>query len=136
MVSFFKKKSQTESLQNEASTEWDTKGPVPSQYRNRLIGCPPPEDYGGKILFNGVVNAKLIKPSTDYEFVTHILARTDSLLAHFRAKAYSTPTRFTVEGTYEGLKEVDEVANDSIFSFAISHGSSFFKRNHFSFSLS
>ena len=71
-------------------------------------------------MFNGVVNAKLIKPSTDYEFVTHILARTDTLLAYFSNKTYPVPTRFSVEGTYEGLKEVDEVANDSIFSFAIS----------------
>ena len=52
--------------------------------------------------------------------MTHILARTDSLLAYFSSKTYPVPTRFTVEGTYEGLKEVDEVANDSIFSFAIS----------------
>ena len=101
------------------SEEWDSKSTIPSELKNRLIGSPRP-DSTGKILYNGVVNAKLIKPSTDYEFVTHILARTDSLLAYFSGKTYPVPTRFTVEGTYEGLKEVDEVANDSIFSFAIS----------------
>ena len=101
------------------SEEWDSKSTIPSELKNRLIGSPRP-DSTGKILYNGVVNAKLIKPSTDYEFVTHILARTDSLLAYFSSKTYPVPTRFTVEGTYEGLKEVDEVANDSIFSFAIS----------------
>ena len=99
--------------------EWNPKSTIPSELKNRLIGSPRP-DSTGKILYNGVVNAKLIKPSTDYEFVTHILARTDSLLAYFSSKTYPVPTRFTVEGTYEGLKEVDEVANDSIFSFAIS----------------
>ncbi|WP_097036782.1 MMPL family transporter [Fibrobacter sp. UWT3] len=99
--------------------EWNPKSTIPSELKNRLIGSPRP-DSTGKILFNGVVNAKLIKPSTDYEFVTHILARTDSLLAYFSSKTYPVPTRFTVEGTYEGLKEVDEVANDSIFSFGIS----------------
>lgn len=103
---------------NEAE-EWDSKSTIPSELKNRLIGSPRP-DSTGKILYNGVVNAKLIKPSTDYEFVTHILARTDSLLAYFSSKTYPVPTRFTVEGTYEGLKEVDEVANDSIFSFGIS----------------
>ena len=101
------------------SEEWDSKSTIPSELKNRLIGSPRP-DSTGKILYNGVVNAKLIKPSTDYEFVTHILARTDSLLAYFSSKTYPVPTRFTVEGTYEGLKEVDEVANDSIFSFGIS----------------
>lgn len=104
--------------QNEEE-EWNPKSTIPSELKNRLIGSPRP-DSTGKILYNGVVNAKLIKPSTDYEFVTHILARTDSLLAYFGGKTYPVPTRFTVEGTYEGLKEVDEVANDSIFSFAIS----------------
>ena len=104
--------------QNEEE-EWNPKSTIPSELKNRLIGSPRP-DSTGKILYNGVVNAKLIKPSTDYEFVTHILARTDSLLAYFSGKTYPVPTRFTVEGTYEGLKEVDEVANDSIFSFAIS----------------
>lgn len=99
--------------------EWDSKSTIPSELKNRLIGSPRP-DSTGKILYNGVVNAKLIKPSTDYEFVTHILARTDSLLAYFSSKTYPVPTRFTVEGTYEGLKEVDEVANDSVFSFGIS----------------
>ena len=99
--------------------EWNPKSTIPTELKNRLIGSPRP-DSTGKVLYNGVVNAKLIKPSTDYEFVTHILARTDSLLAYFSSKTYPVPTRFTVEGTYEGLKEVDEVANDSIFSFGIS----------------
>ena len=123
---FFKKGNSDSALvtQDEAKKlsdedEWNPKSTIPSALKNRLIGSPRP-DSTGKILYNGVVNAKLIKPSTDYEFVTHILARTDSLLAYFSSKTYPVPTRFTVEGTYEGLKEVDEVANDSIFSFAIS----------------
>ena len=99
--------------------DWDTKKPVPANLKTRLIGCPYP-DSTGKNLYNGVVNAKLIRPSTDYVFVTHILARSDSLIAYFSSKKYPVPTRFSVEGTYEGLKEVDEVANDSIFSFGIS----------------
>lgn len=119
----FFKKSKGDTIDAKAASneevEWDSKSTIPSEFKNRLIGSPRP-DSTGKILYNGVVNAKLIKPSTDYEFVTHILARTDSLLAYFSSKTYPVPTRFTVEGTYEGLKEVDEVANDSIFSFGIS----------------
>lgn len=98
--------------------EWNPKAYLPAHLKTRLIGTPRPDST--EILFNGVVNAKLIKPSTDYEFVTRILARTDTLLKYFSSKEYPVPTRFTVEGTYEGLKEVDEVANDSIFSFGIS----------------
>jgi predicted RND superfamily exporter protein len=119
----FFKKSKGDTIDAKAASneevEWDSKSTIPSELKNRLVGSPRP-DSTGKILYNGVVNAKLIKPSTDYEFVTHILARTDSLLAYFSGKTYPVPTRFTVEGTYEGLKEVDEVANDSIFSFGIS----------------
>ena len=119
----FFKKSKGDTIDAKAASneevEWDSKSTIPSELKNRLVGSPRP-DSTGKILYNGVVNAKLIKPSTDYEFVTHILARTDSLLAYFGGKTYPVPTRFTVEGTYEGLKEVDEVANDSIFSFGIS----------------
>jgi len=114
----FIQKTKLDSNQQQAN-EWHPKDPVPAHLKSRLIGCPWP-DSTGKILFNGVVNAKLIKPSTDYEFVTHILARTDTLLQHFNGKTYPVPTRFTVDGTYEGLKEVDDVANDSIFSFGIS----------------
>ncbi|MCQ2062100.1 MAG: MMPL family transporter [Fibrobacter sp.] len=98
--------------------EWNPKAYLPAHLKTRLIGTPQPDST--EILFNGVVNAKLIKPSTDYEFVTRILAKTDTLLQYFSSKTYPVPTRFTVEGTYEGLKEVDEVANDSIFSFGIS----------------
>ena len=119
----FFKKTKGDTIDAKAASneevEWDSKSTIPSELKNRLVGSPRP-DSTGKILYNGVVNAKLIKPSTDYEFVTHILARTDSLLAYFSGKTYPVPTRFTVEGTYEGLKEVDEVANDSIFSFGIS----------------
>ena len=121
-AAFFKKdKADSVDIAKAANEEeeWNPKSTIPSELKNRLIGSPRP-DSTGKILYNGVVNAKLIKPSTDYEFVTHILARTDSLLAYFSGKTYPVPTRFTVEGTYEGLKEVDEVANDSIFSFGIS----------------
>lgn len=123
---FFKKSNSDSALVTQDNAkklgdqeEWNPKSTIPSALKNRLVGSPRP-DSTGKILYNGVVNAKLIKPSTDYEFVTHILARTDSLLAYFSGKKYPVPTRFTVEGTYEGLKEVDEVANDSVFSFAIS----------------
>ena len=114
--SFFKKDT---SDTDRDMDEEDKKAHVPKHLRSRLIGSPHP-DSTGKIKFNGVVHAKLIKPSTDYEFVTHILAKADSLLQYFNAKEYPVPTRFAIQGTYEGLKEVDDVANDSIFSFGIS----------------
>lgn len=116
---FFKDPKKEKEAKEGKSDEWDQKGPIPAHLKTRLIGCPKP-DSTGKILFNGVVNAKLARPSTDYAFVSHILTRSDTLLQHFSSKKYAVPTRFTVEGTYEGLKEVEDLQNDSIASFFIS----------------
>jgi len=116
--SFFKtdKKDSTEA---QGPPEWDPKAHVPEHLKTKFIGSPAP-DSTGKILFNGTVQAKLTLPSTDYAFVGHILARSDTLLQYFSSKKYSSPVRFSVEGTYEGLKEVEDLQNDSITSFAIS----------------
>ncbi len=103
---------------------WDPKAPVPDSLKTRLIGCPGPDSITGDTLFNGSVQAKLAKPSTDYAFVEHILARSDTLIKHFdsvsKARQYPHSIRFSVEGTYEGLKEVEDLKNDSVTSFAIS----------------
>jgi len=116
---FFKAEANDSTGTATASTEWDPKAPIPEHLRTRLIGCPLP-DSTGKVLFNGIVQAKLSLPSTDYTFVGHILARSDTLVKHFSSKQYPSPIRFSVEGTYEGLKEVEDLKNDSVSSFAIS----------------
>jgi predicted RND superfamily exporter protein len=115
----FFKTEQNDTLEAPAPVAWDPKACVPEHLKTRFIGCPRP-DSTGKIRFNATIHAKLSLPSTDYAFVGHILARSDTLLRHFSSKKYSVPTRFTVEGTYEGLKEVEDLQNDSITSFAIS----------------
>lgn len=115
---FFKKDSVDEKGK-EVAGEWDPKANVPSHLKTRLMGQPAP-DSTGKVLFNGVVQAKLIKPSTDYQFVGHILSRSETLIKHFESQKYNAPIRFTVEGTYEGLQEVEDLQNDSTYSFLIS----------------
>ncbi|MCL1957134.1 MAG: MMPL family transporter [Fibromonadales bacterium] len=118
--SFFKSdKKETDSVENQGPPPWDPKALVPEHLKTKFIGCPKP-DSTGKILFNGTVQAKLTLPSTDYAFVGHILARSDTLLEYFSKKYHNSPVRFSVEGTYEGLKEVEDLQNDSITSFAIS----------------
>jgi uncharacterized protein len=116
---FFDKSSSDTAKSAVKADEWSPKANVPEHLKTRLIGQPRP-DSTGKVLFNGLVQAKLIKPSTDYQFVGHILARSDTLIQHFSKKSYGKPVRFTVEGTYEGLKEVEDLQNDSTYSFAIS----------------
>jgi predicted RND superfamily exporter protein len=102
-----------------ATAEWDPKAPVPGHLKTRLIGCPRP-DSTGKILFNGIVQAKLSLPPTDYAFVEHIIARSNALLQHFNSKKYPSPIRFSIEGAYDISKEVEDLQNDSVSSFGIS----------------
>lgn len=116
---FFKTDKNDTATATSTASEWDPKALVPENLKTRLIGCPKP-DSTGKILFNGSVQAKLAMPSTDYSFVGHILARSDTLIKHFSSKQYPSQVRFSVEGTYEGLKEVEDLQNDSATSFAIS----------------
>jgi predicted RND superfamily exporter protein len=115
---FFKTEKKENSEDSAKPAAWDSKAPVPEHLKTRLMGCPKP-DSTGKIFFNGVVQAKLSLPSTDYAFVGHILARSDTLMQYFSKKKYDAPVRFSVEGTYEGLKEVEDLQNDSATSFAI-----------------
>lgn len=89
---------------------------VPSDLSTRLIGV----DGDNPSLFNGVVQCKLIKPSTDIEFVTHVLARTDTIIERFSSRKYAAPVLMTVEGSYEGLSEVNDLMSDGFISGIIS----------------
>ncbi|MCQ2055469.1 MAG: MMPL family transporter [Fibrobacter sp.] len=110
--SFFQKKDPVEA---EAARREDHKRNLPKDLKTRLIG----EDKHDSTLFNGVVQCKLTRPSTDVDFVKHIIARSDTLLAKFRAVDYGEPVLMTVEGSYEGLNEVNDIMGDSTISMII-----------------
>jgi len=88
---------------------------LPKELKTRLIG----EDKHDSTLFNGVVQCKLVRPSTEVDFVKHILLRSDTLLAKFNAVDYGQPVLMTVEGSYEGLNEVNDIMSDSTISMVI-----------------
>lgn len=94
----------------------DLRRKVPKALDTRLMGV----DKDTPDLFNGIVQCKLTRPSTDIDFVEHILAKADTLLKHYSSKTYSSPVLMTVEGSYEGLSEVDDLMNDSTISLIIS----------------
>ena len=108
--SFFKKKDG-----NAEAKEEGPKRNLPKELKTRLIG----EDKHDSTLFNGVVQCKLVRPSTDVDFVKHILLRSDTLLAKFNAVDYGQPVLMTVEGSYEGLNEVNDIMSDSAISMII-----------------
>lgn len=111
--SFFK--SRDSSGAEVAKKETGPKRNLPKELKTRLIG----EDKNDSTLFNGVVQCKLIRPSTDVDFVKHILLRSDTLLAKFNAVDYGQPVLMTVEGSYEGLNEVNDIMSDSTISMVI-----------------
>lgn len=107
--SFFKKDDSS------AVADAGPKRNLPKELKTRLIG----EDKHDSTLFNGVVQCKLIRPSTDVDFVKHILLRSDTLLAKFSSVDYGEPVLMTVEGSYEGLNEVNDIMSDSTISMVI-----------------
>lgn len=109
--SFFKKKDKS----GKVEVDDGPKRFLPKELKTRLIG----EDKRDSSLFNGVVQCKLTRPSTDVDFVKHILARSDTLLEKFRAVDYGEPVLMTVEGSYEGLNEVNDIMSDSTISMVI-----------------
>ena len=111
--SFFK--SRDSSGAEVAKKETGPKRNLPKELKTRLIG----EDKNDSTLFNGVVQCKLIRPSTDVDFVKHILLRSDTLLAKFNAVDYGQPVLMTVEGSYEGLNAVNDIMSDSTISMII-----------------
>lgn len=111
---FFVKKADTSKGASEQDN-WSPKANLPSHLKTRLIGQPR-----GDSLFNGIVQCKLIRPSTDMEFVLHILGKSESLLGEFRARTYPVPVQFSVEGTYEGLQEIEDLKSDGNRAFIIS----------------
>ena len=110
--SFFKKR---DAEGTEVAKEEGPKRNLPKELKTRLIG----EDKHDSTLFNGVVQCKLVRPSTDVDFVKHILLRSDTLLAKFNAVDYGQPVLMTVEGSYEGLNEVNDIMSDSTISMVI-----------------
>lgn len=107
--SFFKKND------GEEAKDEGPKRNLPKELKTRLIG----EDKHDSTLFNGVVQCKLIRPSTDVDFVKHIILRSDSLIAKFSAVDYGQPVLMTMEGSYEGLNEVNDIMDDSTISMVI-----------------
>ncbi|MBO7383839.1 MAG: MMPL family transporter [Fibrobacter sp.] len=110
--SFFKKKDEDGA---ETAKDEGPKRNLPKELKTRLIG----EDKHDSTLFNGVVQCKLVRPSTDVDFVKHIISRSDTLIEKFSSVDYGQPVLITMEGSYEGLNEVNDIMSDSTISMVI-----------------
>ncbi|MFC1585309.1 RND family transporter [Fibrobacterota bacterium] len=92
---------------------WDPKQGFPENIRKRFIGRHP----DGTL--NGVVRAALKKSSSDTRYVKEVLVRTEKMLAPVRAR-YGDRLNIGVEGSYEGLQEVQSLARNGFIATSIS----------------
>lgn len=109
--SFFEKDQANKEVQE--APKWDPKANVPEALKNRLIG-----QHETDKTFNGLVLLKLNEPSTNLNFTATILDKSKALLTPFRER--HPEVFFAVAGTYEGLKDVEDMASDGKISTVIS----------------
>jgi uncharacterized protein len=102
-----------ESLGQEIEKDYDPKGELSPELKNYLMAKPQ-----GETVFNGLVLVKLTQPPTNINFTTEVLTRAGTLIDSITAK--NPEIRMSVEGSYEGLKQVKEMKKDGISSTIIS----------------
>jgi len=94
--------------------KWDPKAGLPEDLKTRLIG----KHRDGS--WNAVVLCKLTGSSTDLNFTAKVINRADSLLNSYRAE--NPDVHFAIQGSYEGLKDVEDLQNDGLIATMISVG--------------
>lgn len=96
--------------------KFDPKANIPDSLHHLLMG----QSETGE--FVGLVQLKLVKPSTDLDFTKVILERSKKLVDEVMAQPHTEGMYMAVEGTYEGLKDVKQLQNDGYISGLVSAG--------------
>ena len=116
-TSFLEKKDKTKGLASEENG-FDPKAVVPEHLKTRLIGQHKEDQT-----INGVAFVKLVEPSTNLNFTNVILKKSEELIAEinddFKDKT-SREFRLEIVGSYEGLKDIDDMKWDGIISGVVS----------------
>ncbi len=95
--------------------QYDSKSGIPDSLRSRLMG----RTREGKLV--GLVQASLSKPSSDFDYVKTVVARSHALLGPLRSE-YGARLNIGVEGPYKELAEVDSLASNGLLATLISVG--------------
>ena len=98
-----------------AATVPDAKSGIPDSLRARLMG----RTKEGRLV--GLVQASLAKPSSDFQYVSTVVARSKALLDPIRAE-YGSRLETGVEGPYKELAEVDSLSSNGLLATIISVG--------------
>ncbi|MGL1902752.1 MAG: MMPL family transporter [Fibrobacterales bacterium] len=93
--------------------DYDPKAELPTELKTHLLAKSK-----GETVFNGLVLVKLNQPPTNINFTTEVLAKASTLIDSMTVK--NPGIRMSVEGSYEGLKQVKEMKSDGITSAIIS----------------
>jgi uncharacterized protein len=94
--------------------KFDPKANMPDSLHHLLMG----QSETGE--FVGLVQLKLVKPSTDLDFTKIILERSKKLVSEVLTQPHAEGMYMAVEGTYEGLKDVKQLQNDGYISGLVS----------------
>ncbi len=95
--------------------KYDPKSGIPDSLRSRLMG----RTREGQLV--GLVQASLSKPSSDFDYVKTVVARSEALLAPVRAE-YGARLQTGVEGPYKELAEVESLSSNGLLATLISVG--------------
>ncbi len=95
--------------------KYDAKEGIPDSLRSRLMG----RTRDGRLV--GIVQASLSKPSSDFDYVKTVVARSEALLNPVRAE-YGSRLKTGVEGPYKELAEVSSLASNGLLATIISVG--------------
>ncbi len=93
--------------------EYDPKGELPDSLKTHLLAKSKSQS-----VYNGLVLVKLTQPPTNINFTTEVLAKSNDLIDAIVAN--HPEIRISVEGSYEGLKQVKDMKDDGLTSFYIS----------------
>ncbi len=94
---------------------YDAKAGIPDSLRTRLMG----RTREGRLV--GLVQASLIHPSSDFDYVKTVVARSEALLNPIRSE-YGNRLEVGVEGPYRELAEVNSLSRNGLLATAISVG--------------
>ncbi len=110
---YYKTEAQKEADGNNKKAEFDKKAGIPPHLKNRMMALSERDQ-----VYNGVVFVKLTQPPTNINFSGEVLARSAIIIDKY--KAIFPELRMSVEGSYEGLKQVKAMKMDGIVSAVIS----------------
>lgn len=109
-----KKNKDSVTSSNKKIKEWDTKANIPDSLKTFLIGQDKTDSS-----FHAIVTCKLTGSSTNLIFTEKVINRANKLLEPLQ-KQHGDKVILQIQGSYEGLKDVEALKSDGVIATIIS----------------